>query len=248
MTEVIDIISIDSALSFLTAIAKIVPGNTEGAKFQIDNAETQVSILNSNKTIRCYINTPFITCDNPISFCYQNIQTLIKSIQLIKNIEGNEFAKIKFNGNFLTYNQSVSWKLKTVKESIVENWITEPITTTLVPSYSFVTSSDKIKSVVGCMQLVDENVKLYISTNDNDEIIAILDNKESEFSNSVGIPISSSVDGTVESICLFLDNFSMFNLINSNKIIVNYTKQKVVEVLIKEEDLKVRLIMATIKG
>lgn len=236
---------------FLKSIIKIIPSMDEGCKFTVTNKETKVNILNGSRSVRAFFTTDALTTvsDKKIEFCFKNIATLIKSISLISNIEDEDEVELDFTGTFLKYENSVKFKLKTCKDDDVRMYMTEERKTKLDPVFSFETSPLQIKRVLDNVNICgNTDAKLYLSKNENDEVLAEVDDKTSEYSNSVGIPISDEIDGDInEVICIFLDNFALFNIVPSDEISVTYNKQKVlvVESEMDYDDITIKMDMIT---
>jgi hypothetical protein len=223
--------NIDAMIVFLRSVLQVVPGQIAGAKFEVGVEATEVKVVNESKTVRSYFTTNSITAAEDTIFYFQDITKLLKSIILIKDIEGNATPTLKFDGQFLRYSNTIKFKLKVVKSEAIERYCTKPITATLTPIYSFVTGQSQLKKIVQCTGIVDDTeAQIYLSKH-NDTIIAEIDDKKSKLTDSVGLPISNQINGDVEDvICVNFDNFKLFTVLPVDNIVVILTDKKVLMV------------------
>ena len=224
-----NITDVDTFIVFLRSVLQVVPGQIAGAKFEVGTESTEVKVVNESKTVRSYFTTNSITAEEDTVFFFQDITKLLKSVSLIRDIEENKTATLKFDTQFIRYNNNVKFKLKVVMAAAVERYCTTPITAKLTPIYSFVTGQDQIKKIIQCTGIVDDtDARVYFSKH-NEGIIAEIDDKRNKLTDSVGLPISDKVTGEVtEVVCVSFDNFRHFTILPVDNIVVILTDKKVV--------------------
>ena len=244
----IKITDIDVFDELIKSVVKIVPD----VKFVISNENVQVKVINGSQTIRAFFESDCMTVDNDevVEICFKDILTLKKSVDLIKTVEDEDECELDFDGSFISYKNDVKFKLKVVKPEIIEQYVTTDIKTKLKKVFSFDIESDDIKQVLQCANIVsDSDSKIYISTNENGKVIAEVDDQTNRMSNSIGIPISDDLDGTIDKpVALTIDNFQAINTLPSDDIVVRYTDKSVFDVKSSSDNIKLYMIITTIKG
>ena len=236
---------IEEFCELIKAVNKIVPD----AKFIVDENGCQVKVINDSQTIRAFFSSQSLESEESVEFCFKDIMNLKQSLEMISNIEDENFAELDFNGTFISYKNNVKFKLKVVKEDIIERYITKDLKTKLEKVFKFMFELEKMKQVLQCVNIVsNSDSKVYISEN-NGKVIAEIDDKTNKMANSVGIPISDELDGTIESpIPLMIENFQAFTTLGvADEIEVTFTDKNVFEVRSEYESIKMYLITTILK-
>ena len=250
-----NVCNVEVFLTFLRSVLRVAPSTTGGAKFEVDEKGTYVGIINESKTIRAFFNTNSMCCEEKTDFSFQDLSKLYKSFLLIKNI-GITSADIIFTGSFLTFSKKgCNFKLKVVKPDIVERYISNAISIKLTPIYEFETSEEKVKNLIQCSHIInDTESKVYFISNNNG-MVGQIDDKTNVMSDSIGIPLSDKVTGSVNKVvCTTLENFKLFSVLPTDKIKVKLTDKNVFEVISKfnnEENtcsVNMYLICSILKG
>jgi hypothetical protein len=234
----------------ITSVSKIV----QDAKFIFTkDGDVKVNVINSAQTIRAFFTAKgIVEVDEEIEFCFKDILTLKKSIDLISKFECCEDAVLDFDGTFISYKNEVKFKLKAVKSEIIEQYITTEIKTKLEPVFSFNTTDETIKQVVQCSNIVNNpDAKIYISKN-KENIIAEVDDAQNKMSNSIAVPISDDFDGEIgKPVALTVENFLALNTLKPlDEINVTYTDKSVFEVRVVDDTdfIELYMIITTVKG
>jgi hypothetical protein len=220
----LEIKNVESMLVFLRSVLQIVPDALAGAKFEIGPEVTEVKVVNDSKTVRTFFTTNVITAEEPTIIYFQDVTKLFKSISLIKDIEETNIATLNFTGQFITYENSVKFRLRTQKAETIERFCTEPIKAVLSPIYGFCTNHERIKKVIQCAGIVNNSeAKVYFVKQGNG-LIAEIDEKRSKMVDSVGLPITDKVEGEVTEVaCVNLENFRLFTILPVDNINVILT-------------------------
>lgn len=219
---------VDTFLLLLGSLLRIVPS----CKFIVDQTGIKVRLITESKGMRGFFNSDCASSEQPVEFCFGDLSKFFKSASLIQSIEESNTCTLNFDGTFLSYNNQVKFKLKTIKEDRIERFISQTdITTKFDSQYSFDTNEIRIKKVLQCVNIVDDSEsKIYFVKTDNG-LVCEIDNKLNKMSDSVGLPICRSGDlkGEVVSVVqTTLDNFRAFGILPSNKINVDVVKQKII--------------------
>lgn len=228
------------------AIVRIVPD----AQFELTTEGVQVKVMNDSQTIRAYFKSDCMTASEDVTFCFKDLLNLKKSVNLVSNIEGETSCIMDFNKSFLAYKNDVTFKLKVVKPDIIEQYITKDITTKLESVFNFVTEPENIRQVIQCTNIVnDSDSKVYLSET-NDKVICEIDDKTNKMANSIGVPISNEIDGTIESpIAMTVENFQSFAILPVDEIFVSYTDKSVFEIKCNyENSIELYMISTTVKA
>jgi len=225
------ITNLDSFIDFINCASKLVPS----CKFEISTTETKIYTISDNKTIRLSLNTnALISKETDCSFCFQEITKLARVLSLIKDTENINECDLEFNNTFIMYNNSVNFKLKVAKSDIIEKYISKALNIQLQPIYTFKTTREKIKQIISQNNVIFSNSsesKLYFSKNNNNFIVAEIDNKNNTLSDSIGIPIGELIFGDVsKTVSTTIDNFKAFNLLDTEEVYISLTDKNVFEV------------------
>jgi len=234
---------------------KIAGGNSEGCKFVVGPESTEVNLITEDQGIRAFFKTDGIVAEDLVEFCFQDLSKLKKSINLIASIEALDEVDLDFNGTFISYKGDVKFKLKTVKEDVVAQFVSTKLKSSLETIYTFNVTAESIKQVIQCFNIVNnQDAKVYLSlSDDGKKIIAEVDNKLEQYTNSVGIPISDEIEGTVsQGVCVLLKHFELFKVIPTSIIKVSYTDKKVLKIESTSEtadcDISLVMISSIVKG
>jgi len=219
--------SINEFVEFLGTIVKIVPGIDQGCKFICDSAGTDVKILNTETGfVRVFLKTNILKTSSQkesLTFCFKSIPTLYKSFKLLQSeFSGTDSLHFNCTESNISFNENgVKFKLSTVKEEVVAKFVTEDIKTKLSELCHFDTSSEKIQKLIKLSSITknaENKVYLYI---ENTNVIGELDDRSNSYNDSVGIPISNSFAGQMDSVIVSsVDNFRIFSIIPSEMITV----------------------------
>lgn len=238
---------------FLTSICKFVPS----AEFNVNKKFTNVLAQNEGKIIRGFFYTNSFNSidDDSVKFSFSDLSKFSKSFQLIsQNINDQKELELNFDGTFLSLSNKMSFKLRTVKNDVIEKYITNPIKTDLQEKYSIKTSINKVRKVIQASNIIfNEDNKVYFS-NKGGSLVAEVDNKLSQFNDSIGIPLSKDINGNVEKVvAVRIQDFSIFSILNTENIKITFTDKSVFLVeseLINENKnwIKVKLYIPILKG
>jgi len=243
---IININDIEVFDELIKAVVRIVPD----AQFEVDSEGVQLKVMNDSQTIRAYFKSDCMTSKEAVTFCFKDLLNLKKSVGLIAAIEDEVQCDLEFNNTFLTYKNDVKFKLKVVKPDIIQDYITEDIKTKLKSVFSFETEPEFIKQVIQCTNIVNDNdCKVYF-TQSEDKVICEIDDKMNTMANSVGIPVSDNIEGSIDkAIAMSVDNFQAFSVLPADTININYTDKNVFEVRSKFDDsIELYMITTTLKG
>ena len=224
----IQVKDVDTFLLLLSSLLRIIPS----CKFIVNDKGIKVRIITESKGMRGFFVSDCAISEQPTEFCFGDLSKFFKSATLIKTIEDNNQCEFKFDGTFLSYDNQVKFKLKTIKEDRIARFISPTdITTTFDSQYSFKTSDATIKKVLQCVNIVDDSEsKVYFSKNKHG-LVCEVDNKLNKMSDSIGLPIctTKSIKGDVNSVVqTTLDNFRSFGILPSKSVNINITKQKII--------------------
>ena len=220
----------ESFLLLLSSLLRIIPS----CKFIINSDGIKTRFITESKGLRGVFTSDCVVCDQAIDFCFNDLSKFFKSVSLIKNVEQVDQCEINYDGTFVTYENSVKFKLKTSKEEIIERYIAHnDITTTFEPQYSFVTSSDSIKNVLQCINIVDDTDSRIYFLKGNTGLICEIDNKRNQMSDSIGMPVCDldKISGDILEVTqTTVDNFRAFSTLPCENINIMISKQKIIVV------------------
>lgn len=232
--------------TLVKAVVRVVPD----AQFEVDSEGVKIKVINESQTIRAYFKSGCMTSEEPVKFCFKDILNLNKSVGLIASIEDESECDLEFNNSFLSYSNDVKFKLKVVKPDIIEQYITTDISTKLNEVFSFETDPQKIRQVLQCTNIVnDSDSKVYFSEQ-NGKVICEIDDKNNTMANSVGVPVSDDLNGSIENpVPMTIENFQSFAILPADEIKVTYTDKSVFEVRCDyESSIELYMIATTLKG
>ena len=211
----------------LNAILKIVPS----VKFIIN--ETGLTIHSCNAYARCSVFTNSVTSDEELNLCIKDVNTLAKTLSIIKDEEGkkktesNAVINATYDGTFIYLNtKNIKTKIITVKEEVISNTISKAVTTVLTPVLEFKTSSENIKKVLSNSFMFNdvENVRVYLNQHDDLQqncLYAEVTNKTNRLSNNITVKLGDITLGKVtEDIILDFERLSVFNLFKNDNIVI----------------------------
>jgi len=234
------------------SLLRIVPS----CKFIIDDSGIKVRLITESKGLRGFFKSDSVTCDKKIELSFGDLSKFYKSLALISNIEDSTSCELDYDNTFVSYHNRVKFKLKTIKEDVIERFISPTdITTKFDNQYTMTTSEENIKKVLQCVNIVDDSdSKIYFIKSENG-ILCEIDNKLNKMSDSIGLPICDNkhISGEVQSVVqLTLENFRAFGILSSDNIKISITQQKVIVVQsgiqINNYKLGMRLYCSILKG
>jgi len=231
----IKIKNLSVCITFLSTICKIIPS----AKFELSNKSCKVNGKSESNVCRAYLETDSIIANIKdgefITFSFNNIIDLLKSLKLIENIDKPEDAKefginLTYDGYALRYKGGVKFKLNTCKSDIVDMYFTEHIVKKLLPDFNLNVQTPKIKTLLSCVSIAsideDNETKIYFEKNENGDIIGSVDDKSTTYSNMLGLPIGEieSKDTNMSFMCLKIDALRSIILLEADNIQVTKIK------------------------
>jgi hypothetical protein len=226
--KMIKVKNIELFITYLTALNRIVPA----CEFNINGDGCVVNSIDENGNIRLFLHTDSITSDSIISFCISDIQKLLTSVKFIhKNNSAGEIA-IKFTGNYITYAGCINFKIKTIKREVIEKYVTNPIKSDIDDEYSVCIKSENYKDLIGLVGISSSETPKVYMYKQNNMIMGEIDDKKLDISDSIAIPLSDNFEGDwINSICVKVEAFRIFNLLGSNEIKISMTNKNVVRVV-----------------
>jgi hypothetical protein len=156
---------------------------------------------------------------------------------------------ISYQHPFLKFSKDgVKFSFSTVKPEVVEYTGARSLSRELTNIHGFVITDKNItkaSSLSSITNLAKPRVYMYKEkTNGNEYIVAEINDKTLQVSDSVGIPVSNKFDGEwLDYICVPLEAFKLFNIIPSEEISVNMTKERMIIVNSSNEYNTVKLIV-----
>ena len=221
---------IDYFSSFLSTLIKFVPS----CQFIVDKNSTKVNALNDAHTIRAFFETNSVVTDSEeeLNFCLNDVSKLLKAINLIKGNDTKESITLQYDETFITYDGTTCFKFKVIKEKIIEQYITKPITALLATVFKFKTSVAKIKQVIQANSIVSqEESKVYMYMKEN-KVIAEIDDKQNAFNDSIGLPIADAIlEGHLGKVtCIKFSDFILFSILPAEDIFIKLTDKNVFEI------------------
>ena len=223
-------VNVDTMLTLLTAIMKVIPGDDTGAKFVISENNTIVQIQNESHTVRAHFKTNAISSeDNSLEINFRGIPNLFRAFNMVQKYYNKKDMNITvdFNGTFLSYDNTVKFKLKVIKDSsMIQKYISPDLkSTNYNKTYIFRTNDKLIKRLLQFSNIAtyeDEKTKVYFSHKDN-EVIGEIDDKTNPMSNSIGLPIGEIIEGEMSNVAVTrLTRFKTFSLLPVDNIDVAY--------------------------
>lgn len=225
MTATIKIVDLEVFDKYISAVNKLV----NSCKFIIGDKECTILSIDENQVFRVSFKTNAVISDTPVSFCLNELVKFSRSISTLKEFKGSEHntATFTYDGNFIELKDVVKFKLKLVKEEVIQRYIDKEITAKLENLASFQLNYTLMKKLCGMsfISTADDSHKLYLYK-EGDSIIGEIDNKQMNIRDSIAIPISKNFTGdwSTPLICK-LDHFRMWNLLDVPEITVNVIKQ-----------------------
>lgn len=256
----ITVANVENFCEYLTTISKVVTG----CKFEISSTGCLIRFKNSTSTIRGTAAITSVTCPDNITFCLNELTKMKKVLELIRKhnkVDGNDGIVIKFDGANLSYkNKATRFNFVTVKQEIISSCIDSVIKTQLDDQYGIVTSSKNILEVLSLINVTNTaNAKVYLYKTD-DEIIGEIDNKSTDMTESIGIPVAKS--GQIfertdkwgaNKLCFATENFRALACLPVDQIVIavvsnpEATIKNVVRSVTKYEDITVSIISTLLK-
>lgn len=212
----IKIKNVDYLDKFLNSILRFVGA----CKFDIDS--DRCIVRSKNLVARAFFTTNVMTSEEPVSFCLGELQYLCKSIRALKEFKETEDRScvLDYNHPFLKLKDVVKFKLSTIHESKVEEWMSDDIRTELTPTYGCKLTNVMMRKLAQMSFMADESPKVYVYQQD-DVIIGEIDDKTQDLGNSISIPLTSNIIGDwTGAIITDLDSFRMWNLLDADEIVV----------------------------
>ena len=209
-------------VDMISAIIKIVPS----AIFTISSNGVKVNSMVDGA--RVFFDSDCMVSDSDVEFAFDSLATLLKSLKVVQKVEKLDEIVINYSRGNITYNNVTSFKLKTIKPELVRKYYSVNIKATPSPIYTFKTSSKQINELLKCSGIVaTADSKVYFANNNN-SIIAEIDDKLDDNSNSLGLPIGTLTFGDVSQVIITtIDNVRRWAVLQSDDINVSYTDRAV---------------------
>ena len=225
----------------LGTIQKVAPS----AKFIVSPEGVSINSLNPSGNIVAMFSSTcaFSNPDERFEFSIVDLSKLQKLIKLVLDSNLPSPIMINFTGNFLTFDNVVKFKLKTVKDAIIDNVVAKNTNRGVTSVVSFTTNSNDLIRIIKCFSIIDDaESKVYFYVKDG-VMMAEIDNKANPTSNSVGMPLSKNIIGDLTK-CMTVATtvFKMFNILNSDNINIVYSTNNLFEItssasrIIEEQD------------
>ena len=109
-------------IRYLGAINRLVPS----CRFDINSEGCNVMGLYEFKTIRAFFTTNILTSDETTSFCLDELQKFLKSMQTVGEFE-DSIQPLTYDGTFLKYSNQVKFKQNSLTCQNCENNINNVI-------------------------------------------------------------------------------------------------------------------------
>lgn len=239
--------------TFLASVSKLI----NSAEFEVSKDVAKVCA--SNEVLRGFFSTNAILLpedsDEPsVKFCVGEVNRLHKVMTMVARdvVDGTVF-ELDFDGTFISYDGTPSFRLKTVKRELIEKYITQPVKSELRVGFSFMTSSKDIRSVVQASNIISgDNNKVYFSKR-GESVFAEVDDKSVSFNDSIAIPISPMVEGNIPRVlAIRMDDFISFALLECGDISVKNINETFFRVDSRVDDgdrfVAISLFVPTVKG
>lgn len=223
-----------------------------GCEFVYQSNMLNCSVANDASTFRAYFTSSCIESNSDFSFCIQEVSSLIKAIDLLKDVEQLETATLDLTDSFISYLGTMNFKVRLVKREVVEKNITVPLKSQLTNIFSFNTNDKLLKRMLKCTQISSEAVKIYFSLKEinSDIVVAEIDDKTMKYTTSIGVPISCTpIEG---SFVPFITQLSLFKMINSFSIVgdikIAYTDKNVLDITYANDNFTMRVVACMLKN
>jgi hypothetical protein len=162
---------------------------------------------------------------------------------------------ITYEEPFVKMKDVVKFKLSTVGEISIEEFITKDIATQLTPTFGCKLSLPLMRKLSSMSFMADDTPKVYLYQ-EGDTIVGEIDDKTQDLTNSIGIPLTKDIVGSWDTtIVTDLDSFRMWNLLDAKEIeMAQVTAGQIRAIMtmgqIKNEDglfVKVKLLATVLK-
>ncbi len=213
----IKIKNVDYLDKFLNSILRFVGA----CKFDIDSE--RCIVRSQNMVARAFFTTNVMTAEEPISFCIGELQYLCKSIKTLKEFKESDDRScvLNYNDPFIQLKDIVKFKISTIHESKVEEWLTVDLVAELTSTCGCKLTNVMMKKLASMSFMADESPKVYVYKED-DKIIGEIDDRTQDLVNSISIPLSTDITGVwTTPIITDLDSFRMWNLLDAKSIDVS---------------------------
>jgi hypothetical protein len=214
----------------IKAVSKIV----QSCKMTID--QDGLTIYSQNNFARSELTTDAIYSEKAIEICIRDLSMLLKIMKLIKDQHDNDYTKLKitFEEPFIKFSSNkMDAKLSTIKEHVIQNFISKKVQTVLIPVFEFKTSSENIK-MINSYQFIFPDIdsgRIYIKTDENMEknvVYAELNNRINDFSNAVTMKFGDVIIGKIDKdIIIDFERLMLFNIVDSNDIVIKLMDKNV---------------------
>lgn len=187
-------------------------------------------------SIRARMKTNSASSDSPVSFCLREIQRLHKCIQAIADFDPQNTIELSFDGTFVKHTGAVKFKLRTIKEDVIAEYVDTQINTELVDDFGFLLTFKSYKDILTYCNINSSDAKkVYISKADG-KIVAEINDKEEALADSIGFPIGEPLNGDWQDVIIIdLETFRLWNILKTDLVKIEMTDKKVVRVLSEKE-------------
>lgn len=216
----ITINNFESFEQIVIALNKVV----EGMKVSVN--ETGMTIYTRNTYARFSTTSNCITSKEDVDMNFNELITLIKNLKLVRT-QCKDMTKLKcfYQEPFLHFkSKDIKTKIGTVKERVIQNFVTTEVTTELKPIFEFNTTSETLK-MIGSNKFIFadiESARIYLITNDkelhNNTVYAELNNRLNPLSSSLTLKLGditlNEMGGRESDVIIDFDRLRAFNLFN----------------------------------
>lgn len=163
-------------------------------------------------TARLLLDTNAIIIDEKesidlIKICLKDITALRSSINIIQIVEQVNEAELQleevmdedeYYARLIKYDGKAKFKLITIDIKIIEPYVSKDITVELNPCWKFYINPvnlDIIQNRTGNIVNVQEDVSVYLTKNEQNQVVIDLASKNANYINSISLPIADTCTG-----------------------------------------------------
>lgn len=216
---------------------------TNSAKFTIN--EIGVTVYGKNSFSRGELFTNALTSKAETEFCILDLGMFLKVLQTVLDVHGEDLSEVNIviDGPFFRINSNkFKTKLTTCKEDIISNFISAKVHTKLTSVLQFTTDSNAIKNINGHSFIFQDiaSARIYLGNQEdleNNVLYATIGNNNSELNNSITLKLGYINFGTLNGrkIILNFDILNLFNIVQSDSIVIDLMDKNVLVYKIKTE-------------
>lgn len=217
---------------------------SDGIKFTV--SDCGLVVYAKNDYAKCELTSNCISSHGEASFSMGNIGTLLKVMNTLKDLYGDDPSKISmvFDAPFLRFSSGkFKTKLATIDEDAIRNYIGTKVHTELTPLLEFTTSSQLIKNVNSHSFVFDDagTARIYLTTEpdmQNNTMFATIGNEAEDLANSVTMEFGLVNYGTLtekdpssgldvqRKLVIDFNRLNILNMVQSDEIKVTVAKER----------------------